>query len=79
MSKKATAVRRLTNLWLSNRLERGDYDVALRDVLSRENIEAVERLDLLRDYASDYALDAHRTRQLVKMWLRERRLGERSQ
>jgi hypothetical protein len=67
------AIRRLINLWIHNRVERGDdYTVQLRDVLSVENIQAVSRLDLLKDHDAAIRWDAYRTRELVRQWLRSR-------
>jgi hypothetical protein len=64
---------RLINLWIHNRVERGDdYDVPLKAVLAPENIEWVSRLDLLRDYDAAAKWDQYRTRELVRYWLRSR-------
>jgi hypothetical protein len=71
-----SAIRRLINLWIKNRVEHGDaYDVALKDVLQPENIETVAKLGLLLDYDAALKWDQFRTRELVRQWLRERSQG----
>jgi hypothetical protein len=77
MSNDATAaIRRLINLWIRNRVERGDdYTVQLRDALSLQNIQTVSRLDLLKDHDGAIWWDRYRTRELVRQWLRERPSG----
>jgi hypothetical protein len=70
---RTAAIRRLINLWIHNRVERGDdYDVPLKAVLAPENIEWVARLDLLQDYDAAFIWDQYRTRELVRQWMRSR-------